>query len=341
MADYKATAAELASIANAIRLKGGTSSALEYPSEWISAITNLQPASGGSEITPADPTVEYKVTDSELLAIANAIRTRGGTSALLEFPTDFVSAIEAISGGGVDIVPWATGTDAQIAAMVAALDSGDLTVAETGWQIGDKRVVTLSAMEAVNVDETHAQQQVTFVLIDSGHFDLTGGGKDHFVVAQKEELSEPGKMITGTTVQNVVWRDSARRAWCNNEYYNSIPATLRPIFKQFVCVSSNGDNSNFISYNTNDYFALTAECEVWGTASRGSSHEAELLSQINYYDYAFNRKKSRGYNGSLGAWLLRTPIANNKSKYVAIKTDSYTDYYSTNQYCGIAPFGCI
>lgn len=36
---------------------------------------------------------EYKVTDTELTSIANAIRTKGGTQNPLEFPTDFVSAI--------------------------------------------------------------------------------------------------------------------------------------------------------------------------------------------------------------------------------------------------------
>ena len=45
---------------------------------------------------------DYKVTDTELISIANAIRTKGGTSSQLEFPTGFVSAVQAIpTGGGV------------------------------------------------------------------------------------------------------------------------------------------------------------------------------------------------------------------------------------------------
>lgn len=43
---------------------------------------------------------DYKVTDTELTSIANAIRTKGGTSAQLEFPTGFVSAVQAIPTGG-------------------------------------------------------------------------------------------------------------------------------------------------------------------------------------------------------------------------------------------------
>lgn len=45
-----------------------------------------------------DP-VPYITTDQELKSIANAIRTKGNTSTQLQFPTGFVSAIEAISTG--------------------------------------------------------------------------------------------------------------------------------------------------------------------------------------------------------------------------------------------------
>ena len=42
----------------------------------------------------------YIATDTDLGAVADAIRTKGGTSAQLEFPQGFVDAISAISGGG-------------------------------------------------------------------------------------------------------------------------------------------------------------------------------------------------------------------------------------------------
>lgn len=45
---------------------------------------------------------QYVVTDAELTSVADAIRARGGTSAQLSFPGDFVSAVNAIptDGGG-------------------------------------------------------------------------------------------------------------------------------------------------------------------------------------------------------------------------------------------------
>lgn len=42
----------------------------------------------------------YLTTDTELTSIANAIRTKGGTSAHLTYPTGFVTAINAIPTGG-------------------------------------------------------------------------------------------------------------------------------------------------------------------------------------------------------------------------------------------------
>ena len=43
---------------------------------------------------------DYLTTDTELTSIANAIRTKGGTNAQLEFPSEFVSAIGAITAIG-------------------------------------------------------------------------------------------------------------------------------------------------------------------------------------------------------------------------------------------------
>lgn len=47
-----------------------------------------------------DKLVDSTQLDSDLTSVANAIRTKGGTSASLSFPSGFVDAIDAISGGG-------------------------------------------------------------------------------------------------------------------------------------------------------------------------------------------------------------------------------------------------
>ena len=47
-----------------------------------------------------DKLVDSSQLDADLTSVANAIRTKGGTSASLAFPADFVSAIGAIPTGG-------------------------------------------------------------------------------------------------------------------------------------------------------------------------------------------------------------------------------------------------
>lgn len=46
-----------------------------------------------------DKAVDSAQLNADLTSVANAIRTKGGTSASLAFPAEFVSAIAAISGG--------------------------------------------------------------------------------------------------------------------------------------------------------------------------------------------------------------------------------------------------
>ena len=53
----------------------------------------------------------YLVDSSDLTSVANAIRTTGGTSASLAFPDGFISAIQALGGGGSSgITEYETGT---------------------------------------------------------------------------------------------------------------------------------------------------------------------------------------------------------------------------------------
>ena len=56
---------------------------------------------------------DYLTTDTELIAIADAIRAKGGTSESLEYPADFVSAINDISTA-VNLKPYVLRPDAEL-----------------------------------------------------------------------------------------------------------------------------------------------------------------------------------------------------------------------------------
>ena len=80
----------------------------------------------------------YLVTDTELTSVANAIRTKGGTESLLEFPSEFVSAIAAIPTGGSSDFSTATvtinltGNDAIYSSAFAFVSEDELMVGASG-----------------------------------------------------------------------------------------------------------------------------------------------------------------------------------------------------------------
>ena len=237
----------------------------------------------------------------------------------------------------VEIVSWADGTDEQIAAMVAAADAGQINLSDY-WHEGDTRTVSLSAMPATGVGESHAAQRVQFVLSDPGHFTLANGKKCSFVVLQKDCLKEHGVMNSQVT-NSGGWNNCPRRTWCNSTYRNAIPSTLRPIFKQFTNYAANGTGSSAVA--SSDYFALFSEKEVFGSTTHANSSAESKNSQLNWFKTSSNRIKKNGMNGSANIWWERSPYSGNSRAFCGVASSGTADYWRPNITYGLAPFGCI
>lgn len=93
---------------------------------------------------------DYIVSGTDLTAVANKIRSKGGTSAQLEFPTEFISAIEAITGGG-------SGGDDPFA-LTDYIESSGTQWIDTGYLVSDTSRFELVA----NVNSTNAQYASMF-----------------------------------------------------------------------------------------------------------------------------------------------------------------------------------
>lgn len=249
----------------------------------------------------------------------------------------------------IEIVDWATGTDAQIVAMVNAADNGAIDLTDY-WSVGDSRTVSLSAMAATGVGESHLAQDVTLVLMNAGGKTLTtatSGGRVacSFIVGQKELLNysastfESGYM-NSTATNSGSWSSSARRAWCNAVYYNAIPSTLRPIFKQFSNTTGVGGGASSGTQTTDDYFALPAEKEVFGSVSNSFSDEASACTQFAYYKTSSNRIKYYT-SGSAYSWWERSPYSGNSNVFCRLTGNGSAYYDNADRANGVAPFGCI
>ena len=236
----------------------------------------------------------------------------------------------------VEIVSWADGTDEQIAAMVAAADAGEIVLTDY-WSAGDTRTVHLSAMAAsIGTGETHAAQDVQFILTDPGHYTLTNGQPCNFVVLQKDCLNETGVMNQSET-NGGGWNNCARRAWCNGTYRNAIPSSLRGIFKQFKVRTANGPDSTAVE--STDWFSLFSEKEIVGVTRFANSSAESQNSQLDYYKTPSNRMKRR--NGSTYGWWERSPRSNGLLNFCLVSSNGSADTESANARRGLAPFGCI
>ena len=235
----------------------------------------------------------------------------------------------------LDIVSWESGTDKQIAAMVAAADAGQINLSDY-WHVGDTRTVNLSAMDATGVGEAHASQNVQFVLTDPGHYMLANRKPCNFVVLQKDCLNETGYMNSSQTNRGG-WNGCARRTWCNNVYRNAIPSSLRPIFKQFTTYAATGEGAE--STASTDWFSLFSEKEIFGSTTYSNASAEENNTQINYYNLESNRIKK--VNGSADVWFGRSTYGIGSSLFCGTYTDGSPSINLAGSSSGLAPFGCI
>ena len=246
-------------------------------------------------------------------------------------------------GKPYEIVTWADGTDEQIVAMINAADKGLINLSDY-WSVGDERQVTLSAMEATGVGESHVEQTVTFVLMNAGGKTLanaTPGGRTEcsFIVGMKNGLAEKG-YINSSLTSSGGWEACARRTWCNEVFKNAIPSTLRDIFKQHLNITANGSASSTIATST-DYFALPAEKEVFGSNTQADSTAEASLTQFEYYKTSANRLKKTGDSGSASAWWERSPRKSGSWSFCYTNSAGSADYNDASRTFLLSPFGVI
>ena len=236
------------------------------------------------------------------------------------------------------IVTFSDGTDEEILAMVQAHYDDKIKLSDY-WAIGDTRTVTLSAMSATYVGESHSSQDVQLTIIDFDHDDLVtpinGKTKAAISVQLKNCLNTKGYM-NSTDTNSGGWEESARRKWCNDIFYNAIPSILRNGIKQVIKKNYKVYNSNNIT-TTSDYCFLLSETEIFG--EKKYSIDSTEGTQYEYYKTSSNRIKQ--VSGSNYYWWERSPRGSNSSYFCLVYSDGSADYSRASHACGLAPCLCI
>jgi hypothetical protein len=271
---------------------------------------------------------------------------------------DSVFAGSGSGGGKPALVPWATGTDDQIVAMVNGYYDGKLTIDEikSVWSIGDCRSVDLAAMEATGVGESHRAQTVEFQILDFNHDTLTTPigsiTKALITVDMKNCLrnanvtdttgssnTEHGYMNSSNTNQGG-WTSCARRTWCNNVFYNALPSYFKNLVKSVDKLTSAGNQSSIINTDS-DYCFLLSEIEIFGSVTYSKVGEG---SQYAWFANATaNRYKLPKWNSSSVSdlWWERSPRGSVSISFCIVDIVGLADYYSASGAFGLAPAFCL
>ena len=220
----------------------------------------------------------------------------------------------------VETKPKPTFADSDWATIAELSENGQ---AQTFFSVGDEKTISLTTGE-----------QITLVILDFNHDDLTSGGKAGMTIGMKNLLATTYRMnATGTNAGG--WDESEMRTSTMATLLSQLPSDLQGVIKQVNKKATAGGVSTSITTSA-DKLWLLAEVEVDGTTSAGYADEGE---QYEYWKtvkdgtVAADRIKylSNG-SGSANTWWLRSPYVSTSANFrtfgstggVGISYASYT-----------------
>lgn len=190
-----------------------------------------------------DKLVDSSQLDNNLTLVANAIRTKSGTTTNLAFPTDFITAINAISGGGGSVT-WET--------------MADQTCTITTYD--GMRIITINGYdEPLSADETYRitwgdTQYICNTIVDPVGFTQDGYyiGNAGVFGSQYEDTGEPFALYRTSSSRLIgATEDTASSVYVKIERQTTSSASL--ITKT---ISANG-TYNASSDNADGYSQVT------------------------------------------------------------------------------------
>lgn len=267
----------------------------------------------------------------------------------------------------VILVPWSTGTDRQISKMINAYYNGTLSLDEikSVWSVGDIRSINLSAIAASggsgatawSVGESHRAQTVQLQILDFDHdtletainnktkalitVDLKNCLRDASVSDTNGSSNTENGYMNSTGTNSGGWKSSARRAWCNNAFYNALPSDIKSLVKTVTKTSGVGSGLSSTE-TTQDFAFLLSEKEIFNTTTYSVSGEG--TQYILYANAISNICKNPKWNGtaiSSYIWMRSAP-PNVSVSFAAVDANGGNNTISQASVAvGIAPAMCL
>ena len=204
--------------------------------------------------------------------------------------------------------------------------------AQTFFSVGDEKTISLTTGE-----------QITLVILDFNHDDLTSGGKAGMTIGMKNLLATTYRMNISNTTEGG-WDESEMRTSTMATLLSQLPSDLQGVIKQVDKKATAGSGSMSITTSA-DKLWLLAEVEVDGTTSAGYAKEGERYEYwktVKDGTVAADRIKylSNG-SGNAAYWWTRSPRIENSGQYIRFANTGSVSYDGAGYRYGVSFAFCI
>ena len=333
--------------------------------DFVTAGASISCVSGGTSCTAktAASTLTFRPPSTGTWTISGTIS--GKTYTADATVSSLSTAVSVSLKTKALMYSFETCTDQQLADMLesyynGAYDATDIaTLKSTYMPIGAKRSISLSAMSATGVSESHHADSYQFTIIGHEHDNLkttSSGGKTKALLTLQTDrilyknttdatyssnypaVADEGGYMEPTNTNVNGWKNCPRRTWCNDVFLAALPAAIKSLVKTVNKLTSAGNQSATIDTTEDDVFLLS-EIEVFGTVTNSKAGEG---SQYEYYQTASNICKKPSYTSYASAnWWERSPCASDATYFCHVSGYGTTSYGNASDAFGLAPAFCI
>lgn len=333
--------------------------------DFVTAGASISCVSGGTSCTAktAASTLTFRPPSTGTWTISGTIGTKTYT---VDATVSSLSTTVNVSLKTKALMySFETCTDQQLADMLesyynGAYDATDIALLKSTYMpIGAKRSISLSAMSATGVSESHHADNYDVVIIGHEHDDLkttsSGGKTKAFLTLQLDRIlyknttdatyssnypavADEGGYMNSTNTNVGGWTNCARRSWCNDVFLNALPAAIKSLVKTVNKLTSAGNQSATIE-TTEDNVFLLSEIEIFGAVTYSKAGEG---NQYEYFTTASNIQKKPSYQSYVSAlWWERSPDGSNATYFCNVNKYGTANNFIASSAIGLAPAFCI
>ena len=296
----------LASVADAIRTKGGTSDPLVYPSGFISAIQAMQTGIIPKLVVTTRPGAAITATAAEGFKIVKGTADTNGTC-ILELPKAGTWNVTALANGVSNKQRIVIGTQSMLlplyhdtfadntwAEIIAACQTG---VIPDSWAVGDNKPMT--------IDGTAYQ----VAIIGKNHDIYADGSGTAPLTFQLHDCYADIKQMNSSNTNSGGWTSCVMRQTHLPAVLLKMPEEVQNGIRKVNKLTADGSAIN----TTTDKLFLLSEVELFGSTHYSAAGEG---TQYDYYKAGNSKVKYQ--NGSAAFWWERSPNVSESTSFCLV-----------------------